>query len=170
MRYTTSLLRLLAILSFSHLGLAADQTRQADFTGTWQLDSKRSEGVPSGMEQTLIVKQSADRVDVEVKVSGPQGDRTSTDAYILNGKEADFTPAILGGGTPKSGKRTSTWAADGTGFEATEKAVLDGPEGDDEITGKRTWRLSPDGKELTIVMDLQGGGGPLKSKRIFTRK
>ena len=40
----------------------------------------------------------------------------------------------------------------------------------DTIKGKRTWRLSPDGKVLTIEMDMTGKGGAIKSKRVFNRK
>jgi hypothetical protein len=64
----------------------------------------------------------------------------------------------------------STWAKDGAGFDVQEQAVVDGPEGEDEVKGKRTWRLSADGKVLTIEMDLTGKGGAIKSKRVFSRK
>ena len=158
-----------AVLSLSQLASAAEQGKP-NFSGTWELDAAKSEGIPEGMKQLMTVKQAGDRIDVEVKMSGPQGERALTDVYVLDGKEAEFKPAILSGGTAKAGKRVSTWALDGAGFDAQEAATVDGPEGEDEVKGKRTWRLSADGKLLTIEIDLAGGGGAMKSKRIFNRK
>lgn len=160
---------LLVILSLGHLASAGEPSKP-NFDGVWELDAKKSEGVPQGTSQVLTVKQVGDRIDVETKMSGPQGDHTLPDAYVVNGKETDFTPPIISGGTAKSGKRVSTWTSDGAGFDVQEQAVIDGPEGEGEIKGKRTWRLSPDGKVLTIEMDLMGEGGPIKSKRVFNRK
>jgi hypothetical protein len=169
MHKTTSITAIVAILSLGHLAFGAD-TAKPNFTGTWELDAKKSEGVPEGTIQVLTVKQVDDRIDVEIKMSGPQGDRTLPDAYVINGKEAEFQPPVVSGGTPKGGKRVSTWAQDGAGFDVQEQAVIDGPEGVDEVKGKRTWRLSPDGKVLTIELDMAGKGGAIKSKRVFNRK
>lgn len=45
------------------------------FVGSWKLDPEKSEGPPSGLQQ-MTVKQSGDRLDLEMKLSGPQGERT----------------------------------------------------------------------------------------------
>lgn len=160
----TSLIAFLAVLP-----LALAEPRP-DFSGAWQLNAEKSTGIPPGMTQVMSVKQSGERIEVEVKLGGPEGERTVTDLYILNGKEAEFTPAVMGGGTAKQGKRVSNWRADGAGFEATEEAMIEGSEGTDKVAGKRTWRLSPDGKELTIEIDLRGDMGEIKSKRVFLKK
>jgi hypothetical protein len=168
MHKTTLITAVVAILSLGHLASGADT--KPNFTGTWELDAKKSEGVPEDLKQTLTVKQVNDHIDVETKMSGPQGDRTISDAYVLDGKETDFTPPIITGGTAKGGKRVSTWAKDGAGFDVQEQAAIEGPQGAGEVKGTRTWRLSPDGKVLTIEMDLTGNAGPIKSKRVFNRK
>jgi hypothetical protein len=159
----------IALLSLSQF-ISAAEKRKPDFTGTWELDAAKSQGIPEGLKQVMTVKHAGDRVEVEMKMSGPQGDRTVTDVYVLDGKEAEFKPAIVSGGAAKAGKRVSTWAEDGSGFDAQEEATIDGPQGEDELKGKRTWRLSADGKVLTIEMDMAGGGGGMKSKRVFNRK
>ena len=169
MHKTTLITAVVAILSLDHFASGAE-TEKPNFNGAWELDAKKSEGVPDGTTQVLTVKQLNDRIDVETKMSGPQGDRTLPDAYVVDGKEAEFKPAIMSGGNAKSGKRVSTWAKDAAGFDVQEQAVIDGPEGADEVKGKRTWRLSPDGKVLTIEIDLMGKGGAIKSKRVFNRK
>jgi len=158
-----------AVLAFAFFGAAAGAAPKADFTGTWALDKERSEGLPPGMDQTLTIRQTDDRVDVEAKTSGAQGEQTSKDSYVLDGKERDFTPVLVGGGTGK-GKRASKWAADGDGFDAAEEATVEGPEGVETIKATRRWRLSPDGKTLTIEMSFEGPGGAGRSKRVFAKK
>lgn len=154
-------------LSVSTFGQGA--VAKADLSGTWALDKARSEGLPPGMDQTLTLKQTGDRLEVEAKISGPQGEQTVSDGYIIDGQPKDFEPALVGGGKGK-GKRTSTWAADGGGFDASEEATLQGPEGEETVKATRRWRLSPDGKTLTIEMSFEGPGGSRKSKRVFTKK
>lgn len=155
------------VLTFAFAGTAA--AAKADFTGTWALDKTKSEGLPPDMDQTLTIKQTGDRVDVEAKISGGQGEQTVSDSYVLDGQAKDFTPALVGGGKGK-GKRTSKWTAEGDGFDATEEATLEGPEGPETVKAARRWRLSPDGKTLTIEMSFEGPGGAFKSKRVFTKK
>jgi len=162
----TSLLFALSILP----ALAADPARP-DFSGRWELDAAKSEGLPPETKQWMTVKQTGDRLEVEMKITGPQQDRTVNDTYTLDGKPAEFTPAMLGAGKAKKGTRTASWSADGSGMDLIEEAEVETPEGGaDTIKGKRTWRLSEGGKVLTIEIDLAGGQGPIKGKRIFRKQ
>ena len=167
MKYPISFTSILVALSLL-TALAADPARP-DFSGRWELDTAKSDGLPPGMKQSLTVKQTGDRLEVETKIAGAQ-DRTVNDTYTLDGKPAEFTPAILGGGKAKKGTRTASWSTDGKGIDIVEDAEVETADGAaDEIKGKRTWRLSPDGKVLTIEIDLTGNSGPIKSKRLFNR-
>ena len=166
MRLALSLTSILLALSI--LDAPAADPARPDFSGRWELDAAKSDGLPPEMKQSLTVKQTGNRLEVETKITGPQ-DRTVNDTYALDGKPAEFTPAVLGGGTAKKGTRTATWSADGSGMDVIEEAELDSSEGADEVKAKRTWRLSPDGKVLTIEIDLTGKGGTMKSKRVFNR-
>ena len=168
MRYTLSLTSILLALSI--LTAPAADSARPDFSGVWELDAAKSEGLPPDVKQTMTVKQTADRLEVDLKVIGPQGDRTVTDTYTLDGKPGEFTPAMLGGGTAKKGKRTATWSADKSGMDVAEEADVETPEGTDTIKGKRTWRLSENGKVLTVEIDLAGKNGPLKGKRVFRKQ
>lgn len=168
MRSTFSLSSILFTLSILIAPLA--DAARPDFSGRWELDPAKSEGLPPEMKQSMMVKQTADRLEVETTITGPQ-DRTLNDTYTLDGKPAEFTPAVLGGGgKAKKGTRTASWSADGYGMDVTEEAEMESSEGADTIKGKRTWRLSADGKVLTIEIDLTGKAGPIKSKRVFNRK
>ncbi|HYJ04177.1 MAG TPA: hypothetical protein VEX43_03530 [Chthoniobacterales bacterium] len=167
MRYTfsfTSILLALSILTAP----AADPARP-DFSGRWELDPAKSEGVPPETKQLMTVKQTGDRLEVETKITGPQ-DRTVNDIFTLDGKPAEFTPAMLAGGTAKNGTRTASWSADGSGMDVIEQADVETPQGADTIKGKRTWRLSEGGKVLTIEIDLAGEKGPIKGKRVYRKQ
>ena len=169
-------MRKLAIIiltfAFGALSVGYGQAAKVDFSGEWQLDKDRSEGLPPGSDQAISVKQHGERLEVKIRVSGgPGGDRTLEDIYVVNGEAADFKPPLMGGTTSKSAKRTAKWATEGKGFDATEQAEIDGPQGIATVKATRTWRLSDDGKTLTIEMAVEQPDGDVnKSKRVFTRK
>ena len=167
MRYTISLTSILLALSILNAP-AADPARP-DFSGRWELDAAKSEGVPPETKQSMTVKQTGDRLEVETKITGQQ-DRTVNDTFTLDGKPAAFTPAMLAGGTAKNGTRTSTWSADGKGMDVIEQADVETSQGADTIKGKRIWRLSEDKKVLTIEIDLVGDRGPIKGKRVYQKQ
>ena len=167
MRITISLASLLFALSILNAP-AADPARP-DFSGRWELDAAKSEGVPPETKQSMTVKQTGDRLEVETKITGAQ-DRTVNDIFTLDGKPAEFTPAMLAGGSAKNGTRTASWSADGKGMDVIEQADVETPQGADTIKGKRTWRLSEGGKVLTIEIDLAGEKGPIKGKRVYQKQ
>ena len=158
--------------AFGAVAIGYGEPATVDFSGEWQLDKARSEGLPPGSDQAMSVKQQADRLDVKVQViGGPGGDRNVEDAYVVNGEATDFKPPMIGGGTVKSAKRTAKWAAEGKGFDTSEQAEIEGSNGTDSIKATRTWRLSDDGKTLTIDMAMTMPDGSVnKSKRVFTKK
>jgi hypothetical protein len=144
---------------------------KADFSGVWTLDAGKSEGLPPGVMQTLTVTQKGDRVEVETKFKVGEGEeRVVKDAYVLDGKENDFTPPVPPGAAKKA-KRISKWTDDGNGFDATEEAILNAPDGGEAtVRAKRRWRLSADGKNLIIEMEVENPNGTSKSRRVFVKK
>jgi hypothetical protein len=161
---------ILALALGAALTLPAAAGAQADFSGTWVLDTDRSQGLPEGFEQTMTVKQSGDRLEIEFHLrGGPQGEERASDAYVLDGKETDFRPAIIGGGSGK-GRRTSRWLDGKRSFEAQERATVEGPDGEVAVTVARRWTLAPDGNTLTLEMTMSGPQGEQPSTRVYTRK
>jgi hypothetical protein len=156
---TTALIAALAILPTT--------AAQMDFTGTWVLDTSRSEGLPEGMEQTMTVTQSGDRIEIETHSTTPMGERRTPDVYVLDGRETDFRPA-LNVEASATGKRTARWSEDRYGFEATETATVQGPQGEITITSVRKWTLAPGGDTLTIVLTSRSLQGEMTSTRVFT--
>ena len=152
----------LAVLSLGALGAMA----KTDFSGTWVLDIKQSEGIWQGTEQTLTVKQEGERIDVELKAKSPQGERTIKESYVPDGREVEFAPP----GSLGKGKRTAKWTADGTGIEISDLYDVQTPEGADTMKAWRKWTLSGEGKTLTIEQTLDTPQGTQQSKRIFNKQ
>src|ERR1044071_4783228 len=104
----------LIIASALFMFLCAVASAKADFSGTWILDKTNSEGLPPGMDQTMTVVQTGDKLALETKLITAEGEQVVSDSYVLDGKEAEFTPKTLTGQAGK-GKRTANWTADGKG-------------------------------------------------------
>ncbi|HEY0100957.1 MAG TPA: hypothetical protein VGB76_18560 [Pyrinomonadaceae bacterium] len=149
--------------------VVASAAAKADFSGKWSLDKTKSEGLPPNIEQTMTVTQTGDKIELETKVTTPQGERVVKDSYTVDGKEVDFTPQGPQGAIGK-GKRTAKWSADGMGLEVSETATLDGPNGADEVSATRKWTLAPDSKTLTIELTFNGEQGTQKTKRVFVKQ
>ena len=150
------------------ISLISAAAAKSDFSGTWEMDSKKSEGVPPDMEQTMTVKQTGDTIDQETKVMSEQGDQTVSSAYVLDGKEVEYpVQRQIGEG---KGKRTSKWTADGNGFEVNEEETIDTPNGAVVLKFARKWMMAADGKSLTIELDVNSPNGPIHTKRLFVKK
>ncbi|HYV10593.1 MAG TPA: hypothetical protein VE980_06860 [Pyrinomonadaceae bacterium] len=142
---------------------------KADFSGTWILDKSKSEGLPPGMDQTMTVVHTGDKLSLETKLTTQEGEQVVADSYMLDGKEVEFTPKAPGGQAGK-GKRTAKWAADGNGIEVNENSTFEGPEGSVNVQLTRTWTLSADGKTLKIDIAAEGPNGKQQIKRTFVKK
>ena len=140
-----------------------------NFTGTWVMDKSRSEGVPPGVEQTMTLTQSEDKLILENKITTEDGDNTVNDTYIINGKEVEFSQKV--NGQESKGKRTSKWLTDGSGFESSEELTREGSDGSQttqQVT--RRWVMAADGKSFTVEMTVKGPDGTRQTKRTFVKK
>jgi len=145
---------------------------QSDFSGVWTLDSSKSINMPPGLIQTMTITQKGDRVEVETKSKvGEDPERVGKDAYVLDGKETDFT---MGRGAKKA-KRVSKWTDNGNSFDVSEEFVMNQPDGSEAtVRANRRWILSADGKTLTIEMVAENPNDASKpksrSRRVFVKK
>lgn len=161
----------LALIFVLSLGIAS--AAKINFTGTWVMDKSRSLGLPPNIEQTMTVAHNAadDKIQLETKIISPQGERTVSDSYTLDGKEAEFTPQ---GGQPNAppakGKRRGEWLPRGNGIVITEETATETPNGVVKNQLMRKWTLSPDGTTLTIDLYFDGPNGSFETKRVFVKK
>lgn len=151
------------------LGLIAASAK-ADFSGTWNLDRSKSEGLPAALkDQVMTITQAGDKISIESKMIMEEGEQNVSDTYTLDGKPADFTSKGPGGIEGK-GKRTAKWSADGNGIEVSEEVTYDTPNGAVALEISRKWALSADGKALTIDMNVNSVMGSQQIKRVLIKK
>ena len=159
----------LAAVIFSVVIVAA----KPDFSGSWVMDRGRSFGMPGNMQQTMVVRQTGDQIDLETKLIQPDNERTVKDSYILDGKEREFTPPLPQNAPPNAptakGKRTCGWLPGGNGIVVSETGTTQTPKGPVTSQLTRKWTLSSDG-ELIIDMYIDGPNGSFETKRIFKRQ
>jgi hypothetical protein len=159
---TASLFVLLFAVSLS---VAAPK---ADFNGKWLMDRSKSEGLPPGMDQVMIIKQNGDQINLDTRIlPDEQLGYTQSDVYVLSGQETAFAPRR--GGVEGKGKRTAKWTDEGMGIEVVEEVAFDMPQGKLEIQSTRKWLMSADGKSLTIEMSQKDAKGTTRTKRVFTK-
>lgn len=150
-----------------NMTLAALPLLVVDFTGKWALDTARSTGLPPGLEQSLAIQQSGDKLDVTTTLISDNSDRVIHDVYTLDGAAADFPPQ-LPGLTAKTARRTARWTGDRM-FEASDHIEGEGMNGPATIDIVRNWQLSPDGATLTIDQAVTNFGLTTKSHRVLTQ-
>src|SRR6266550_8784407 len=102
-------------LLISIIWLAAATTlalafQKPTFSGDWTMDRDRSFGLPPNVRQSMKVVHNGDQIDLETRISTPEGESTIKDSYMVDGKEREFTPQGTKGPIPGSkGKRTANW-------------------------------------------------------------
>jgi hypothetical protein len=165
MKIRIAMTSILVVLFMATAGFAAPK---ADFNGRWLMDRDKSEGMPKGMDQVMIIKQAGDQLNLDTRVlPDDQLGFTQSDIYVLNGQTQEFTPRRAG--VEGKGKRTSKWTDEGMGLEVVEEVSFDMPQGKLEIQYTRKWLMSADGKTITIEMIQKDQKGETRTKRIFTK-
>ena len=143
--------------------------QKPDFSGEWVMDRARSFGMPPDMQQTMVVKQSVDQIELETKLIQPNNERSVKDSYVLDGKEHEFSPQVAPNAPPATGKRTANWLPAGNGIVVNETTVSETPKGKVTSQLTRKWTLTKDG-EFVIDMYFDNPNGSFETKRIFKRK
>lgn len=162
---TASMIGTLALV----LACAANAFAQKpDFSGTWTMDRARSFGLPGNMNQTMVVTQKGDQIEVETKLIQPGNERTVKDSYVLDGKEREFTPQAPPGQTPPKGKRTANWMPGGNGILVTEVTTSETEKGPATSQVIRKWTIS--NGELIIAMFVDRPDVSYEAKRIFKKQ
>ena len=157
---------LIAIMALSILAIAATKP---NFSGTWTMDRGRSFGMPGDMNQTLIIIQKDDQLEIETKISQPNNDRTIKDTIFLDGKEHDFTPPVPPGQPAAKGKRTATWLPNDLGITVTDVTTVQTPKGEVTTQNMRKWVISREG-ELVIDSYVDNPNVSYEAKRIFKKQ
>ena len=145
----------------SVLTVAAAMAAAPDFSGSWKLNSSKSEfgqfPAPGSLSQK--VAQTEGKLTVQSKMSGDQGEFEFTMNYTLDGKET--TNQGFGGSESKSVAKL-----DGDALVIDTKGSF----GDNSYTMKDKWTVSADGKVLTIQRHWSSGMGEMDQKMVMEKQ
>ena len=160
---------LLIVAAIMALSLFAFAATKPDFNGTWTMDRGRSFGLPPDMNQTLIITQKEDQIDLETKLIQPNNERSVKDTYILDGKEHEFTPQAPPNQPAPKGKRTVMWLPGDRGLQITDVVTTETPKGPVTTQTVRKWTISGQG-ELVVDMYVDNPNISYEAKRIFKKQ
>ncbi|MGH9754439.1 MAG: hypothetical protein ACREA2_16800 [Blastocatellia bacterium] len=154
---------LLACLAFLFsVTVSGFSGEKANLSGTWKFDMDKSHGNGPGFDQTMTITHSDEKLKLDAKQKSPRGEVTINEEYILDGKEAEFTPQ----NPPNAkGKRKASWLANGRGILVEDEIV------NEQATRRiaRKMILSADGKVLTIDYFIDDGRGSFELKRVYNK-
>lgn len=152
------------------LALSFSPAQKPNFSGTWAMDRARSFGLPPDVNQTMIVTQTDNKIELETKITNSKGENSIRDNYTMDGVERDFTPQNMAGPIAGStGKRKANWLPNGRGIVVEEETTTQTPNGTTKGHLTRKWSLSNDG-ELTIDLYIDDQRGSFETKRTFIKK
>ena len=144
-------------------------TAQVNFAGTWNLNAEKSQfgGGPGGGGPRIIT-QNGNNLSVETSMRGFDGGEPikMVTKYTLDGKPTENTrTSPMGDMTSKS---TATWSADKKSLTIVTTMSFNG----NEMKTTETWKLSADGKSLSIesVRPGFGGGGEMKTTMVYDKQ
>lgn len=189
----------LAMFAIAMMGTAALAQGKANYSGTWNLDKEKTTfSGPMRVEgMTLTVAQTAKeiKVDTETKRLPPaEGARANAPTgapppgfgggqgrgmgrglggmadgsvtYSLDGKELKVEMDGPNGKMPVIYK--GTVEADGS-LKLSNSRTFNGPMGEISMTTKETWKLSADGKTLTIDRENTTPRGQQTARLVFVK-
>jgi hypothetical protein len=154
---------LLALIGAVVLPFAARAQGKPDFSGTWALDTAKSDPAPQGRggggggAASLTIKQTP--MELAVTSEGRQGPQTLT--YKLDGSES--TNQMMGRGGATAVKSTAKW--DGASLVIETTRDIQGM----SITTKEVRKLENGGKEMHVETTSQTPNGEVKRKTVYTK-
>lgn len=155
---------LTALVAAMVIPFPARAQSKPDFSGTWTLDTAKSDPPPQGRGGgggmgggTLTIKQTG--TELAVTSEGRQGPQTMT--YKLDGSPS--SNEVMGRGGAQTVKSTAKWEGSSLVIETTRD--VNGM----SITTKEVRTLGAGGKEMTIESATQTPQGEMKRKTVYTK-
>lgn len=138
-----------------------------DFSGTWNLDSAKSDfgQVPGPSSETLVIAQKGTDLNETANFTDDQGSHNYKLDLTLDGPEVAFTPdKAIQIGMVTLQKVKAAWQGASVVINETLKY-----EEDADVTGTNTYSLSADGNTLTMDMNFATPMGNMTRKIVFDK-
>ncbi len=144
-------------------GAPAAATAHPDFSGTWVLDTTKSQSpMPLPGTMQIVVAQAANSMKIDRTASTPNGDMSTSTNWTLDGQTSKNTVTQMGMSIDMN--TIANW--DGAALVAKTTADVGGQ----TLEQTDRWSLSADGKELTINTDVSAGGQQMSAKLVLNKK
>jgi hypothetical protein len=154
-----------AALAVSFLAWAG--AGKVDFSGTWSMNAGKSatgENAPRRVAAKMTVVQKGDSLSITRTFKRDTGEETSsTEKLTTDGKEC--TSTIMD--RPRTS--TATWSQDGKSLTIASKSVFERDGNKVEMTSTEIWKLSVDGKSLTLDIASKSPRGERKGAIVYDR-
>ncbi len=152
--------RRLAAVCASFLLLTAAAWAAPNFSGTWKLNSAKSDfgQMPAPDKWDSVVEHNDPDLKVTTTMAGQMGERTTEATYKTDGTE---TEADRGQWSAKS---TAKWEGNVLNIVSKAKTQMG------ELTITEKWSLSEDGKSLTINAKWSSDRGEFETKRVLDKQ
>ena len=166
MRKGSTILALLLLAALDAALAATAGAAHADFSGRWALDAGRSSGLPPGFDETLVVTQDGDTMQVASTLVTDARDRIVEYVWTLGAGEQDVPPSFPGI-TAKVSKRTARWTGDRS-LEVTDHVEGEGGGGPVTVDVVRQLQLAENGQTIVVEQEQTVSGFTSRSHRVFT--
>ncbi|HAX44380.1 MAG TPA: hypothetical protein PLF84_10180 [Bryobacteraceae bacterium] len=143
------------------VALALPAADKPDFSGSWKLNSARSDfgPMPPPDKWDMVVEHKDPSLKVKTTMANAQmGERNDEAEYATDGTEKanGATTAVV------------TWEGALIVFKTSRKVNMQGEQV--EIKGEEKWSLSEDGKTLTVDAKLTAPMGEFQMKRVLDKQ
>jgi hypothetical protein len=155
-----SLILFIAATAVFLLTEAPARAAEPNLSGEWKLNLAKSDygKFPTPISVTRKIVHTGSKLAFTTTQKGPQGDVTSKLAYTTDGKES--VNEVAGG----ESKGTAQWIGEMLTIESSR--VFQGA----TLKQKEIWRLSSDGKVLTIDSHVSIPNGEFDVKQVFDKQ
>jgi hypothetical protein len=164
--YNISLPILFAFVSLNLL--SGSLYAQPNFSGSWAFnESKSTLGDGPMMSATsMTINHQADLISIDlVQPSFDGGDEKRSEKYTLDGKES-----VNQGMMNSSVKTITTWSDDKKELKFAKNILFDMNGDNMEMKSTEAWRLSDDGKTLTVKSLMSSPMGDIDLTLIYDKK
>jgi hypothetical protein len=143
---------------------ASAQDATPNFTGKWTIDLAKSDFGPMPPPESVVhvVEHQEPNIKIVTTQKGPQGEATNERALTTDGK--DNVNKMRMGGSEQDVKSTTKW--NGKTLTTAFKLDVQGSTFD----FNDSWKLSDDGKILTIVREIKSPQGDFTVTTVFNKQ
>lgn len=143
-------------------------TEKVNLSGTWALNESKSDlgNFARFTTRKIKIEQKDDAITISKTSPSRSGDDvTTTETLGFDGKESETT--VFGNSKKKS---TAKWSDDGKTFVVNYSLAFERNGETTNVTGVETWKLTDDGKSLSLETVSSSPQGERTTKAVYDKE